>query len=130
MLVLEPSRVVFSPNYLPRFGMKRVKLQNRPSGALLRRGYHSCQDDGRNKPFTLKPVIWRSHGGHHQWNNLVIACKKSHPYKGNCTPRMHLRNQPKPPVYQAISIAEEFWINMQANLEQQESRRNVEINLH
>ncbi|MDZ7958388.1 MAG: HNH endonuclease [Aulosira sp. DedQUE10] len=85
--------------------------------AVLRRYHHSCQDCDRNKSLTLDHLIERSQSGSHTWNNVVIACKKCNSYKGNSTPEMHLRTKPKPPVHPAISFAEQFWINMQANLE-------------
>ncbi|OUL22744.1 HNH endonuclease [Nostoc sp. RF31YmG] len=87
---------------------------------VLRRDHHSCQYCGSKKSLTLDHVIPRSQGGPHTWNNVVIACEKCNSYKGNRTPSeagMHLRTKPKAPAHPAITFAEQFWINMQANLE-------------
>jgi 5-methylcytosine-specific restriction endonuclease McrA len=87
---------------------------------VLRRDHHSCQYCGSKKSLTLDHVIPRSQGGPHTWNNVVIACERCNSYKGNRTPLeagMHLRTKPKAPVHPAVSFAEQFWINMQANLE-------------
>ncbi|MFN6584455.1 MAG: HNH endonuclease [Aulosira sp. ZfuVER01] len=87
---------------------------------VLRRDHHSCQYCGSKKSLTLDHVIPRSQGGPHAWNNVVIACERCNSYKGNRTPfeaGMQLRTKPKAPVHPAISFAEQFWINVQANLE-------------
>jgi 5-methylcytosine-specific restriction endonuclease McrA len=87
---------------------------------VLRRDHNSCQYCGSKKSLTLDHVIPRSQGGPHTWNNVVIACERCNSYKGNRTPfeaGMQLRTKPKAPVHPAISFAEQFWINMQANLE-------------
>ncbi|BAY11758.1 HNH endonuclease [Calothrix sp. NIES-2098] len=87
---------------------------------VLRRDHHSCQYCGSKKSLTLDHVIPRSQGGPHTWNNVVIACERCNSYKGNRTPSeagMQLRTKPKAPVHPAISFAEQFWNNVQANLE-------------
>jgi 5-methylcytosine-specific restriction endonuclease McrA len=87
---------------------------------VLRRDHHSCQYCGSTKRLTLDHVIPRSKGGMHTWNNVVIACERCNSQKGDRTPSqagMPLRTQPKAPVHPAISFAEQFWIDMQANLE-------------
>jgi 5-methylcytosine-specific restriction endonuclease McrA len=87
---------------------------------VLRRDHHSCQYCSSNKRLTLDHVIPRSRGGLHTWNNVVIACERCNSHKGNRTPfeaGMQLRTQPKAPVHPAIAFAEQFWINVQANLE-------------
>jgi 5-methylcytosine-specific restriction endonuclease McrA len=87
---------------------------------VLRRDHHSCQYCGSKKCLTLDHVIPRSQGGPHTWNNVVIACERCNSYKGNRTPfeaGMQLRTKPKAPVHPAILFAEQFWNNVQANLE-------------
>jgi len=87
---------------------------------VLRRDHQSCQYWGSNQRLTLDHLILRSQCGSHRWNNVVIACEKCNSHQENHTPfeaGMQLRTKPKPPVHPAISLAEQFWINVQANLE-------------
>jgi 5-methylcytosine-specific restriction endonuclease McrA len=87
---------------------------------VLRRDHHSCQYCGSNKRLTLDHVIPRAQGGLHKWNNVVTACERCNSHKGNRTPSaasMQLRTKPKAPTHPAIAFAEQFWINVQANLE-------------
>lgn len=87
---------------------------------VLRRDHHSCQYCGSHKRLTLDHVLPRSRGGLHTWNNVVTACERCNSHKGNRTPSeagMQLHTQPKAPVHPAIAFAEQFWTNVQANLE-------------
>ena len=87
---------------------------------VLRRDHHSCQYCGSSKHLTLDHVIPRSQGGLHTWNNVVTACERCNSHKGGRTPHqagMQLRTKPKAPVHPTISFAEQFWIDVQANLE-------------
>jgi 5-methylcytosine-specific restriction endonuclease McrA len=87
---------------------------------VLRRDHHSCQYCGSGKHLTLDHVMPRSKGGSHTWDNVVAACERCNSRKGDLTlfeAGMQLRTKPKAPIHPAISFAEQFWIDMQANLE-------------
>jgi 5-methylcytosine-specific restriction endonuclease McrA len=87
---------------------------------VLRRDHHTCQYCGSSKRLTLDHVIPRSKGGLHTWDNVVTACEKCNSRKGDRTPiqaGMQLRKLPKAPAHPAIVFAEQFWTNVQANLE-------------
>lgn len=110
---------------------KHIRLKNASSERMwkvppvnrrevLRRDHHTCQYCGSSKRLTLDHVIPRSKGGQHTWNNVVTACERCNSHKGDLTPSqagMQLRTQPKAPVHPTISFAEQFWIDVQANLE-------------
>lgn len=87
---------------------------------VLRRDHHSCQYCGSSKHLTLDHVIPRSKGGPHTWDNVVTACERCNSRKSDRTPGeagMQLRTKPKAPLHPAISFAEQFWNDVQANLE-------------
>ncbi|MFW9258193.1 HNH endonuclease [Nostoc sp. CALU 546] len=87
---------------------------------VLRRDHHSCQYCGSSKHLTLDHVMPRSKGGSHTWDNVVAACERCNSRKGDRTlfeAGMQLHTKPKAPIHPAISFAEQFWIDMQANLE-------------
>ena len=87
---------------------------------VLRRDHHSCQYCGSSKRLTLDHVLPRSKGGPHTWDNVVTACERCNSRKGDRTPTeagMQLRTKPKAPLHPAVSFAEQFWIDVQANLE-------------
>ena len=87
---------------------------------VLRRDKHACQYCGGTKQLTLDHVIPRSKGGKHSWDNVVIACERCNSRKGDCTPSqagMILRTKPKAPMHPAVAFAEQFWREVQVNLE-------------
>ncbi len=87
---------------------------------VLRRDHHHCQYCGSSKRLTLDHVMPRSRGGQHTWDNVVIACERCNSRKGDRTPMeagMSLRTKPKAPLHPAVSFAEQFWNDVQANLE-------------
>ncbi|WP_026082371.1 HNH endonuclease [Mastigocladopsis repens] len=87
---------------------------------VLRRDHHSCQYCGSSKHLTLDHVLPRCRGGQHTWDNVVAACERCNSRKGDRTPQevgMPLRTKPKAPLHPTISFAEQFWIDVQANLE-------------
>ena len=90
---------------------------------VLRRDKHTCQYCGSTKQLTLDHVIPRSKGGKHTWDNVVIACERCNSRKGDRTPSqagMTLRTQPKAPMHPTVAFAEQFWREVQVNLERQE----------
>jgi len=87
---------------------------------VLRRDHHSCQYCGSSKRLTLDHVMPRSKGGQHTWDNVVTACERCNSHKGDRTPAeagMQLRTKPKAPMHPTVSFAEQFWSDVQANLE-------------
>ncbi len=87
---------------------------------VLRRDKHTCQYCGGTKQLTLDHVIPRSKGGKHSWDNVVIACERCNSRKGDSTPSqagMILRTKPKAPMHPAVAFAEQFWREVQVNLE-------------
>lgn len=87
---------------------------------VLRRDHHSCQYSGSTKRLTLDHLIPRSKGGLHMWDNVVIACERCNSRKGDKTlgeTGMQLQKKLKARQHPAVSFAEQFWIDMQANLE-------------
>ncbi len=121
--VHSPSLVLYVPKHIRLKiasceRMWKVPPVNRRE--VLRRDHHSCQYCGSNKHLTLDHVIPRSRGGQHTWDNVVAACERCNSKKGDKTPQeagMHLRNKPKAPVHPAIAFAEQFWMDVQINLE-------------
>lgn len=96
----------------------RVPPVNRKE--VLRRDKHACQYCGHTKNLTLDHVIPRSKGGKHTWDNVVIACERCNSRKGDRTPQqagMILRTKPKAPIHPAVTFAEQFWRDVQVNLE-------------
>lgn len=96
----------------------RVPPVNRKE--VLRRDKHACQYCGHTKNLTLDHVIPRSKGGKHTWDNVVIACERCNSRKGDRTPQqagMILRTNPKAPIHPAVTFAEQFWRDVQVNLE-------------
>lgn len=96
----------------------RVPPVNRKE--VLRRDKHACQYCGNTKQLTLDHVLPRSKGGKHTWDNVVIACSRCNSRKGDRTPQqagMILRTKPKAPIHPAVAFAEQFWRDVQVNLE-------------
>ncbi|MEA5550453.1 HNH endonuclease [Anabaena cylindrica UHCC 0172] len=122
-LVHSPSLVLSVPKHIrlkiaAAERMWKVPPVNRRE--VLRRDHHSCQYCGTNKRLTLDHVIPRSKGGSHTWNNVVTACERCNSRKGDkaiAETGMQLRSKPKAPVHPAVYFAEQFWIDLQANLE-------------
>lgn len=122
-LIRSPSLVVSVPKHIRlKIGaaerMWKVPPVNRRE--VLRRDHHTCQYCGSTKRLTLDHVIPRSRGGQHTWNNVVIACERCNSRKGDRTPTeagMYLRKPPKAPIHPTVSFAEQFWNDVQANLE-------------
>lgn len=118
-----PSLVVYVPKHIRlKFasGERIWKVPPVNRREVLRRDHYSCQYCGNNKNLTLDHVIPRSRGGQHTWNNVVAACERCNSSKGDRTPQealMHLRSAPKAPVHPAIIFAENFWMDVQRNLE-------------
>lgn len=78
----------------------------RPTVRLTRREVftrdrHRCQYCGRHTPnLTIDHVKPRTHGGRHEWENIVTACQQCNHRKGGRTPRearMKLRSHPTRP---------------------------------
>ena len=121
--VHSPSLVIDVPKHIrltitSNERMWKVPPVNRRE--VLRRDHHSCQYCGSSKHLTLDHVMPRSKGGSHTWDNVVAACERCNSRKGDRTlfeAGMQLRTKPKAPIHPAISFAEQFWIDMQANLE-------------
>ncbi|ARV61596.1 HNH endonuclease [Nostocales cyanobacterium HT-58-2] len=121
--VHSPSLVLYVPKHIRLTiasieRMWKVPVVNRRE--VLRRDHHSCQYCGSSKHLTLDHVIPRSRGGQHTWDNVVAACVRCNSRKGDRTPQeagMPLRTKPKAPVHPTLFFAEQFWIDMQANLE-------------
>ncbi len=87
---------------------------------VLRRDHHTCQYCGSKKNLTLDHVIPRSKGGLHTWDNVVTACSSCNSRKGDkslAEVGMRLRTKPKAPIHPAVSFAEKFWVDLQANLD-------------
>jgi 5-methylcytosine-specific restriction endonuclease McrA len=118
-----PSLVLDVPKHIrlkisSRERMWKVPPVNRRE--VLRRDHHSCQYCGSSKHLTLDHVIPRSRGGQHRWDNVVTACERCNSKKSDRTPHeagMQLRTKPKAPIHPTISFAEQFWMDVQANLE-------------
>ena len=121
--VHSPSLVLYVPRHIRLKiasieRMWKVPPVNRRE--VLRRDRHSCQYCSSTKHLTLDHVIPRSRGGKHSWDNVVAACERCNSRKSDRTPQeagMQLRHQPKAPLHPTISFAEQFWIDVQANLE-------------
>lgn len=121
--VHSPSLVLYVPRHIRLIiasieRMWKVPPVNRRE--VLRRDHHNCQYCGSSKHLTLDHVLPRSRGGQHTWDNLVAACERCNSRKGDRTPQeagMPLRTKPKAPVHPTIFFAEQFWIDVQANLE-------------
>ncbi|GAB1538385.1 HNH endonuclease [Scytonema sp. NUACC21] len=121
--VHSPSLVLYLPKHIRLKSanierMWKVPPVNRRE--VLRRDHHSCQYCGGNQHLTLDRVLPRSRGGRHTWENVVAACERCNSLQGDRTPQeagMQLRTKPKAPVYPTISFAEQFWMDVQANLE-------------
>jgi 5-methylcytosine-specific restriction endonuclease McrA len=122
-LVHSPSLVLSVPKHIrlkiaSAERMWKVPPVNRRE--VLRRDHHTCQYCGSTKRLTLDHVIPRSRGGQHTWDNVVTACERCNSRKSDRTPSetgMQLRKVPKAPVHPAVSFAEQFWSDVQANLE-------------
>jgi len=122
-LIHSPSLVISVPKHIrlkiaAAERMWKVPPVNRRE--VLRRDHHNCQYCGSKKHLTLDHVIPRSKGGPHTWDNVVTACERCNSRKGDKTPAevgMQLRSKPKPPIHPAVSFAEKFWVDIQANLE-------------
>jgi 5-methylcytosine-specific restriction endonuclease McrA len=121
--VHSPSLVLFVPKHIRltvTSGERSWKIPPVNRREILRRDHYTCQYCGSNKHLTLDHIIPRSRGGQHTWDNVVIACEKCNSRKSDRTPQeagMPLRNQPKAPIHPTIAFAEQFWINVQADLE-------------
>ena len=121
--VHSPSLVLYVPKHirLKIAGYERVwKVPPVNRREVLRRDHHTCQYCGTSKHLTLDHVIPRSKGGQHSWDNVVTACSRCNSRKSDRTPfeaGMQLRTKPKAPLHPAISFAEQFWLDVQANLE-------------
>ncbi|MBU7585060.1 MAG: HNH endonuclease [Nostoc sp. TH1S01] len=121
--VHSPSLVIDVPKHIrlkigSNEGTWKVPPVNRRE--VLRRDHHTCQYCGSSKRLTLDHVIPRSKGGLHTWDNVVTACERCNSRKGDRTlseTGMRLRKIPKAPIHPAIAFAEQFWTNVQANLE-------------
>jgi 5-methylcytosine-specific restriction endonuclease McrA len=93
---------------------------------ILRRDLHTCQYCGSKKHLTIDHVIPRSKGGKHSWDNVVTACERCNAQKGDRTlvqVGMTLRRRPQAPPHPAVSFAEQFWREQQANLEEAGEKR-------
>ncbi len=121
--VSSPSLVLYVPQHIRLTVAARERIWKIPPvnrREILRRDHHSCQYCGSKKSLTLDHVIPRSKGGQHTWDNVVTACESCNSRKGDKTPKevgMDLRTKPKAPVHPTIAFAEQFWMDMQANLE-------------
>ncbi len=130
--VHSPSLVIDVPKHIRLTIISNERMWKVPPvnrREVLRRDHHSCKYCGSAKHLTLDHVMPRSKGGSHTWDNVVAACERCNSRKGDvwrqAAPRlrtlfeagMQLRTKPKAPIHPAISFAEQFWIDMQANLE-------------
>ncbi|MDM9383123.1 HNH endonuclease [Chlorogloeopsis sp. ULAP01] len=121
--VHSPSLVVYVPKQirLKITSCERIwKVSPVNRREVLRRDRYSCQYCGSSKNLTLDHVIPRSRGGQHTWDNVVAACERCNSSKGDRTLKeigMHLRTTPKAPVHPVIAFAEQFWLDLQINLE-------------
>jgi 5-methylcytosine-specific restriction endonuclease McrA len=121
--VYSPSLVLLVPEHIrltitDTERVWRVPPVNRKE--VLRRDKHACQYCGSTKHLTLDHVLPRSKGGKHTWDNVVIACERCNSRKGDRTPQqagMILRTKPKAPIHPAVAFAEQFWRDVQVNLE-------------
>ncbi|WP_413176178.1 HNH endonuclease [Anabaena azotica] len=122
-LVRSPSLVVSVPKHIRLKIAAAERMWKMPPVTrreVLRRDHHSCQYCGSTKRLTLDHLIPRSKGGLHTWDNVVTACERCNSRKGDKTlgeVGMQLQKKPKAPQHPAVSFAEQFWIDMQANLE-------------
>jgi 5-methylcytosine-specific restriction endonuclease McrA len=122
-LIHSPSLVLSVPKHIrlkiaAAERMWKVPPVNRRE--VLRRDHHRCQYCGSTKNLTLDHVIPRSKGGRHTWDNVVTACERCNSRKGDRTLAevgMQLRKIPKAPIHPTVAFAEQFWSNVQANLE-------------
>lgn len=118
-----PNLVLFVPKHIRLKVNSQERIWKIPPvnrREVLRRDHHSCQYCGSTKLLTLDHVLPRSRGGQHTWDNVVTACERCNSTKSNRTPSeagMKLRNKPKAPMHPAIAFAEQFWQQVQANLE-------------
>jgi 5-methylcytosine-specific restriction endonuclease McrA len=121
--VHSPSLVLFVPKHIRLTIASRERIWKVPPvnrREVLRRDHYSCQYCGSSKHLTLDHVIPRSKGGKHSWDNVVAACERCNSRKGDRNAHeagMQLRTKPKAPIHPAISFAEQFWLDVQANLE-------------
>jgi 5-methylcytosine-specific restriction endonuclease McrA len=130
--VHSPSLVIDLPKHIcltitSNERMWKVPPVNRRE--VLRRDHHSCQYCSSGKHLTLDHVMPCSKGGSHTWDNVVVACKRCNSRKSDVGRQaalrlrtlfevgMQLRTKPKAPIRPVISFAEQFWIDMPANLE-------------
>lgn len=124
--VRSPSLVLLVPEWirLTITGSERVwKVPPVNRREVLRRDQRICQYCGSTKQLTLDHVIPRSKGGKHSWENVVTACERCNSRKGNRTPQqagMTLRTKLTAPMHPTVAFAEQFWLEVQVNLERQE----------
>jgi 5-methylcytosine-specific restriction endonuclease McrA len=76
----------------------RVKLSRRE---VFARDHHTCQYCGTvSRDLTIDHVVPKHRGGHHEWENLVAACRTCNHRKGSKTlaeARMALQREPRAP---------------------------------
>ncbi|MEM7554186.1 MAG: HNH endonuclease [Cyanobacteria bacterium P01_A01_bin.84] len=121
--IYSPSLVLYVPKHI------RLKISGRERTwkvppvnrrEVLRRDHYTCQYCGSRKHLTLDHVLPRSKGGLHVWDNIVTACEKCNSRKGDKTLKeigMKLRTKPLAPIHPTILFAEQFWNNVQVDLE-------------
>ncbi|MFQ4145726.1 HNH endonuclease [Chlorogloeopsis sp. ULAP02] len=121
--VHSPNLVVYVPKHvrLKFTSYERIwKVPPVNRREVLRRDRYSCQYCDSSKNLTLDHVIPRSRGGQHTWDNVVAACERCNSSKGDRSLKeigMHLRTTPKAPVHPTIAFAEQFWLDLQINVE-------------
>ncbi|MEM7725546.1 MAG: HNH endonuclease [Cyanobacteria bacterium P01_A01_bin.45] len=118
-----PNLVLYVPKHIRLTISARERIWKVPPvnrREVLRRDNHTCQYCGARKHLTLDHVFPRSKGGLHTWNNIVTACERCNSRKGDKTLKeigMKLRVLPKAPIHPTILFAEQFWNNVQVDLE-------------
>lgn len=121
--VRSPSLVIFVPLHIRLIissGERVWKVPPVNRKEVLRRDHYTCQYCGSKKHLTLDHIIPRSRGGQHTWDNVVTACERCNSKKGDRILQevgMHLCAKPKAPIHPTVAFAEQFWSEVQANLE-------------
>jgi len=121
--VNSPNLVFYVPKHIRLTVASRERTWKIPPvnrREVLKRDHYTCQYCGSSKRLTLDHVIPRSKGGTHTWDNVVTACERCNSQKGDRFPQeagMQLSTKLKAPIHPAISFAEQFWRDSQAQLE-------------
>jgi 5-methylcytosine-specific restriction endonuclease McrA len=102
-VIRTPSLAIPAPSvirlvYLVKRPRPRVKLSRRE---VFARDHHTCQYCGTvSRDLTIDHIVPKHRGGHHEWENLVAACRTCNHRKGSKTlseARMALQREPRAP---------------------------------